>query len=132
MTDAAKPSEPPDQFLYLTTVGRKSGLPRRIEIWYTVLDGRYYLISELRERAQWVQNLQAEPRVSIEVAGWHGEGRGRVVDPAQQPGLASAVGARFEAKYGWSDGLIVEVEPRESAPRGAAGPPIEPAAGGSL
>jgi deazaflavin-dependent oxidoreductase (nitroreductase family) len=104
-------SEPIDQFLYLTTVGRTTGLPRQIEIWYVALDGRYYLISELRERAQWVRNLLAEPRVTMHLEGRTTAGRGRVVDPATEPALAAAVSARFDAKYGWSDGLIVELEP---------------------
>jgi deazaflavin-dependent oxidoreductase (nitroreductase family) len=111
-SDAAPPTdEPVDQFLYLTTVGRKSGLPRQIEIWYVALNGCYYLVSELRERAQWVQNLRAEPRVGVRLGRWTGAGVGRVVDPAAEPELAASVTARFDEKYGWSDGLIVEITP---------------------
>jgi hypothetical protein len=29
-----------EQFLYLTTTGRKTGLPREIEIWFVELDSR--------------------------------------------------------------------------------------------
>ena len=32
-------------FLYLTTIGRRTGLPREIEIWFTERDGRYYVIA---------------------------------------------------------------------------------------
>jgi len=39
------------QYLYLTTIGRKTGLPREVEIWFISLDGRFYLIAENRERA---------------------------------------------------------------------------------
>ncbi len=102
-------------FLYLTTTGRRTGLPREIEIWYVELDGRYYLISELRERADWVRNSVAEPRVRFRI-GRHGvdrEGRARVVRDAADPSVASAVKARFDATYGWSDGLVVEVTPVE-------------------
>jgi hypothetical protein len=76
-SDTRPADEPPEQFLYLTTIGRRSSLPREIEIWYAGLDGRYYLISELRERAQWVQNLLVEPRVGIRLGGWTGPGLGR-------------------------------------------------------
>lgn len=100
-----------EQFLYLTTTGRKTGLPREIEIWYAELDGRYYLISELRERAQWVRNLLAQPAVRIRVGEVDVPGRGRVVDPTAEPRLARAVCALFDEKYGWSDGLIVELTP---------------------
>jgi len=54
-------------FLYLTTTGWKSGKPHEIEIWFTELDGRYYLISETGKQAHWVQNLRREPRVTFRV-----------------------------------------------------------------
>jgi len=31
------------QVLYLTTIGRKTGLPREIEIWFVTFTGRFYL-----------------------------------------------------------------------------------------
>jgi len=34
------------QFLYLTTTGRKTGLPREIEIWFVEADGRVYILAE--------------------------------------------------------------------------------------
>ncbi len=106
------------QFLYLTTTGRRTGLPREIEIWYGLLDGRYYLISELRERADWVRNILAKPRVRFRV-GRDGElivGRARVVRDGDEPALATAVAALFDARYGWSNGLIVELTPAEPGP----------------
>ena len=105
------------EFLYLTTTGRRTGLPREIEIWFVVLDGRYYLISELRERADWVRNSVVEPRVRVRL-GRDGEttpGRARVVRDEAEPALASAVKARFDAQYGWSNGLIIELTPDELA-----------------
>src|SRR5438132_181546 len=33
-------------FLYLTTTGRKTGLPREIEIWFVEADGRLYILAE--------------------------------------------------------------------------------------
>lgn len=47
----------PEPFLYLTTTGWKTGRPQEIEIWFTALDGRHYVIAELGERAHWLQNL---------------------------------------------------------------------------
>ena len=34
-----------EQYLYLTTRGRKSGRSREIEIWFTHRDGRFYVIA---------------------------------------------------------------------------------------
>ncbi len=99
------------EFLYLTTTGRRSGWPREIEIWFTRREGRYYLVAEHGERAQWVLNLRADPAVRVRVGAASLSGSARVVDPAAEPELSAAVVKRSEAKYGWGDGLIVEIAP---------------------
>lgn len=58
-----------EPFLYLTTIGRRTGRPHRIEIWFAARDGRLYLRAGGRERADWVRNLQANPRVTVELRG---------------------------------------------------------------
>ena len=98
-------------FLYLTTIGRRSGLPREIEIWYTERDGRYYVIAEHRDQAQWVRNIRAQPQVTVRLGERRFSGSARVVDGDREPALAQAVAALSDAKYGWSDGLIVELIP---------------------
>ena len=100
------------QYLYLTTTGRRSGQPREIEIWFTQRDGRYYLIAEHRERAQWVQNLKVAPRVRVRVGRRAFAAAARVVDAKAEPELARAVKTLSESKYGWASGLIVELDPR--------------------
>jgi len=98
-----------EQFLYLTTTGRKTGEPREIEIWFTHFAGRYYLIAEHREKAGWVQNILHQPRVSFRVSDQTFNGTGRVVDEATEGELLRSVRALSERKYGWSDGLVVEL-----------------------
>jgi deazaflavin-dependent oxidoreductase (nitroreductase family) len=107
--------EPP--YLHLTTTGRRSGQPREIEIWFTRRDGRHYVIAEHGERARWVGNLRADPRVRWRVGSAAFAGRARVVDPGAEPDLSAAVQARSAEKYGWGDGLVVELSP--DAPPGA-------------
>jgi deazaflavin-dependent oxidoreductase (nitroreductase family) len=109
-------ARPEPEFLYLTTTGRRSGLPREIEIWFTSQDGRYHLVAETGERAQWVRNLRADPRVRWRVGARAFRGRARVVDPAREAELAATVRARSRAKYGWGDGLIVELRPEGGRP----------------
>ena len=70
-----------DLFLYLTTTGRRSGRPHRIEIWFAAHHGKLYLLSGGRDRSDWVQNLQANGRVSVELAGEHHDGVARVLEP---------------------------------------------------
>ena len=102
-------SEP--AYLYLTTRGRRSGLPREIEIWFTRFEGRFYVIAEHRERARWVQNLRADPRARVRVGQGRLQARARILDARKEPGLAREIRTRSTRKYGWGDGLIVELSP---------------------
>jgi deazaflavin-dependent oxidoreductase (nitroreductase family) len=99
------------EFLYLTTTGRRSGQPREIEIWFTARAGRYYVISEHREEAAWVRNLAVEPRVQVRVGQATFPARGRVVYESSEPELSAAVQELSERKYGWGEGLVVELTP---------------------
>ena len=98
-------------YLYLTTTGRKSGRRHEIEIWFTELDGCYYVISELGERAHWVQNVRRNSEVQFRVAGQSLHGTGRVVDPEQEPELHAQVCALSQSKYDWGEGLVVVLRP---------------------
>lgn len=53
--------------LLLTTTGRKSGLPRTTPLQYDEMDGVLYVASARGPRADWYRNLQAEPRVQVQV-----------------------------------------------------------------
>ena len=97
-------------YLYLTTTGRVTGQPREIEIWFTERDGRFYLVAE-RESANWVRNVQSQPQVKVRVGETEFNAIARVVHNDREPQIAATVKALFDAKYGWSDGLVVELKP---------------------
>ncbi len=48
----------------LTTTGRRSGRPARIEIWFVVVDGRVVLTGTPGRR-DWLANLRADPRATL-------------------------------------------------------------------
>lgn len=52
----------------ITTTGRNSGQPRRIEIWYHHVDGRYYITGSPGSR-DWYANLLAEPSFTFHLKG---------------------------------------------------------------
>jgi deazaflavin-dependent oxidoreductase (nitroreductase family) len=105
------------KYLYLTTIGRRSGRPRRIEIWFTRHASAYYLVAEHGRRSQWVQNLAADPAVRARVGARSFRAHARVVDPVAERELVRAVRRLSEAKYGWGDGLVIELRPiRRAAP----------------
>ncbi len=99
------------QCLYLTTTGRRTGLPREIEIWFTERNSRFYIIAEYGEHANWVRNIRSNPRVRVRVGDRQLTGTVRIVDDKREPELARAVKALSDAKYGWSSGLIAEISP---------------------
>ncbi|WP_083769014.1 nitroreductase family deazaflavin-dependent oxidoreductase [Thermobaculum terrenum] len=68
-------------YAYLTTVGRRTGRPHRIEIWFAVADGRVYLLSGGRDRSDWVRNIRANPQVTLELGGEVHTGKARVLQP---------------------------------------------------
>jgi deazaflavin-dependent oxidoreductase (nitroreductase family) len=103
------------QFLYLTTTGWKAGNPHPIEIWFVAHDRRYYIVSEHREGSHWVQNIRHHPAVTFRVGETAFPGTGRVVDAAVELDLTTAVAALMDAKYEWSDGLMVELSPEQAA-----------------
>jgi len=54
----------------LTTVGRRSGQPRRIELVFHVIDGHVVLSGMPREAPRaWLLNIRANPRVTFHLKG---------------------------------------------------------------
>jgi len=98
-------------FLYLTTTGRRSGVAREIEIWFTRVHARYYVIAQPGERAHWGRNIQAEPRVRVRVggAGRRGRGPGGGRDDRARPPCRGGGPIAPEVPLG--RGLIVELAP---------------------
>jgi deazaflavin-dependent oxidoreductase (nitroreductase family) len=97
------------EYLYLTTTGWKTGKPHEIEIWYVSHNGRYYLCSEKRSQSHWVRNIQNNSAVQFRVGDQTWTGTGRVVAETESE-LLNTVKRLFDAKYNWSDGLIVELQ----------------------
>lgn len=97
-------------FLYLKTKGWKTGKLHEIEIWYVELNGRFYLVSEKREKSHWVKNILKDPKISFRVGDQVHDGFGRVVDSKERE-LASKVRELMNHAYDWSDGLIIELAP---------------------
>ena len=99
------------QFLYLITIGWKTGRQHRIEIWFVDYNDKYYIISERLNRAHWVQNIKHNPRVSFTVNHKTFEGNARIIDKDKEHKLATKVSNLMDRKYRWNEGLIVELIP---------------------
>ena len=88
------------EYAYLTTRGRVTRQPHRIEIWYWRAGNVVWFISGGLANADWVKNLLADPRVIVEIGDERLHGTAFVDDqdaPAARRGLA----ARYQ---GWREG----------------------------
>ena len=101
--------QPPTQFLYLTTKGRKTTREHTIEIWFVEYNKRYYILSECKKASDWVQNIISDPNVSFNVNNKAYKGYARLVDKNKELTLSNTVSDLMFRKYGWNDGLIVEL-----------------------
>jgi deazaflavin-dependent oxidoreductase (nitroreductase family) len=53
-----------DPTIDITTTGRQSGQPRRIEIWMLDVDGRFFITGTPGKR-DWLANLTHEPELTV-------------------------------------------------------------------
>jgi deazaflavin-dependent oxidoreductase (nitroreductase family) len=102
-----------EKILWLTTTGAKTGLLRPIEIWFVVHGERFYLFAENGEAANWVKNIRRNRAVKIRVGDRETQATARVLDAAADRALWDQVAAMADRKYGWGDGLPVEINPTE-------------------
>lgn len=84
----------PDFVLLLTTIGRKSGLPRVTPLQYEQVDGLFYVAAARGPHADWFRNIQANPAVEVRLKNRQFRGRGEpVTDPAR---IADFLQVRFQ------------------------------------
>jgi len=88
-----------EDYCYLTTTGRKSGLAREIEIWFGINGNSLYLLSGGGDKSQWVKNLQANPNVTVRIAKQNFNGIARIVSKEKEEMMARHM---LAGKYqGW-------------------------------
>ena len=89
-----------DDYCYLTTTGRRTGRPHRIEIWYVAEGDTLYLLSGGGQASDWVQNFCADPLVKVELDGAVRPARARVVEVGDEAERArSLVFAKYAPRY---------------------------------
>jgi hypothetical protein len=103
----------PETFLYLNTIGRKTGQAHQIEIWFVEHEGCYFLCSELRKKADWIQNSLKTPQVSFYLAerGQDLPAQSGRVMMVEDAAIIAILKQKFDAKYNWSKGLFLKICP---------------------
>lgn len=60
--------------LELTVVGRKTGTPRTVKIWFVATQDRIYVSSGRGSNSQWVKNLKQTPAVTCQIGATRFQG----------------------------------------------------------
>jgi deazaflavin-dependent oxidoreductase (nitroreductase family) len=79
----------------LTTIGRTSGKPRTVTIWFALGEDVVYLTGS-KDVPQWCRNLRVNGDVVLEIGGRRMKGRARVVEDEDQ---ARDIRRRFVERY---------------------------------
>jgi deazaflavin-dependent oxidoreductase (nitroreductase family) len=83
----------------ITTLGRRSGIPRRIEVWFHRVDGRWYITGVPGPRS-WYANVRAHPQFIVHLK--HGV-------TANRPEIAARVSRRQDPGDWLARSPLVEI-----------------------
>jgi deazaflavin-dependent oxidoreductase (nitroreductase family) len=104
--------------LRLVTIGRKSGAPRAVTIWFVTDAGRVYVQAGKGGATDWFRNLEKNPAVTLEIGERRLAGRASVVADGAE---SDRVHDLFRRKYwlawasswvglGFGGGRVVRIE----------------------
>ena len=99
-----------DLIIDITTTGRKTGEPRRREIWFHNVDGDLYIVSlVLPGSRSWYANVLAEPRMTFHLKGTAQADLPARATPLTDPAERRRVLERICANLGQMDMLEARV-----------------------
>ncbi len=120
MDEAALEGLADEEYCYLTTVGRVTGRPHTIEIWFALHGTTAYLLAGGGDRSDWVRNVAADPQVRVRIADRTVDADARVVRDADEADRARRmVFEKYQGSYGgdlsgWRDtALPIALELRQ-------------------
>ena len=87
MPDATPVEDLP--YAYLTTTGRITGTPHRIEIWFARVGDTIFLLAGDGDRSDWVRNLMVSPAVVLEIGDRKRTTSARVVERGTEADVAA-------------------------------------------
>jgi deazaflavin-dependent oxidoreductase (nitroreductase family) len=102
-----------EEYCYLTTIGRVSGRPHEIEIWFGVHNSTLYLLSG-SGTSDWVKNLRKNPDVTVRIANHTFAGTARLVKDAGEDRTARYLVA--EKYQEWGEGKTLSEWARTALP----------------
>ena len=93
--------------LFLTTTGRRTGLPRTTPLQYEEHEGKFGVVSAKGAQSDWYKNVLRDPGVSVRVGTRKFEGRAEcTTEPAR---ITDLMEFRLR-RYPWLVGRILEAD----------------------
>lgn len=85
---------------YLTTIGRVTGKPHTIEIWFALHNRTVYMLAG-NHASDWVKNVRSTPTVTMTIGDSAFAGIARVVAQEEEDALARRlILAKYQPGYG--------------------------------
>jgi len=103
-----------EEYCYLTTLGRVSGKPHEIEIWFGLHNHTLYLLSGGGDESDWVKNLLKNPSVAVRIAQRTFPGTARLVKEKEEETRARYLLA--EKYQEWEEGKTLSEWARTALP----------------
>jgi deazaflavin-dependent oxidoreductase (nitroreductase family) len=94
-----------ESFCDLTTIGRRTGNPHTIEIWFALDGDVVYLMAGGRETSDWVRNVLTHAAVSIRIGTVEWDAHARVLEPDTEEDARAR--SLLRSKYATSDDDLV-------------------------
>ncbi len=88
-----------EDFCYLTTVGRVTGHPHTIEIWFVLHNQTVYMLAGGREKADWVKNARFTSFVTVRIQEQQFSGQARILSQEVDPQEDTLARELIAAKY---------------------------------
>ncbi len=95
-----------EKFIYLTTSGRKTGKPHRVELWFAVAGDHICLSHEGRE-TDWMRNIKKNSEVNFEIGGTKFTGYARYLQANESEAVKAKL-ALYLKYYGKAEERIIE------------------------
>jgi deazaflavin-dependent oxidoreductase (nitroreductase family) len=86
-----------EKFAYLTTVGRRTGRPHSVEVWFSMVGERVFLSHE-GDYTDWMRNLTKNKRIRIQIGRANLEADATIVKEGESKELGKR--SLYEKYYG--------------------------------
>ena len=103
-----------EEYCYVTTTGRVTGKPHKIEIWFGLHNGSVYLLSGGMDKSDWVKNMKKNPSVTVRVAKHTFPATARIVtDQSEETRARHLLAGKYQ---GWKEGKKLSDWARSALP----------------